>query len=111
MAAAPSSTFASWSRASPGRSEAPIKRRHFLECGALVTGAAALGTFSAAWGAAEPRRYSRALLVDARGDPLKASTLTPRTNYVFHYPFASTPCFLLNLGKPVTAPEIGRAHV
>jgi len=44
------------------------------------------------------------LLVDARGDPLKASTLTPRTNYVFHYPFASTPCFLLNLGKPVTAP-------
>ena len=57
-----------------------------------------------AWGAAPSRRYTRALLVDARGEPLAASTLAARTNYVFHYPFASTPCFLLNLGEALTVP-------
>ena len=31
-------------------------------------------------------------------------TLAARTNYVFHYPFAGTPCFLLRLAQAVTAP-------
>ena len=29
--------------------------------------------------------------------------LVPRTNYVFNYPYAGTPCFLLDLGRPVVA--------
>jgi Rieske Fe-S protein len=59
---------------------------------------------SGAWANASPRLYERARLVDARGSPLKALALAPETNYVFHYPFAGTPCFLLNLGRPITAP-------
>jgi arsenite oxidase small subunit len=51
---------------------------------------------------AKARTYSRALLVDERGDPLKAATLKPLTNYVFHYPFEATPVFLLHLGRPAT---------
>jgi arsenite oxidase small subunit len=47
-----------------------------------------------------PRLYSRAQLVDERGQPLKASYLVAGENYIFHYPFEGTPCFLLNLGKP-----------
>jgi len=47
------------------------------------------------------RRYARALLVDVHGEPFKASSVLPRQNYVFHYPYAATPCFLLNLGKPL----------
>ena len=39
------------------------------------------------------------------GEPLKASSLKPLTNYVFHYPFVATPVFLLDLGKPAT-PQI-----
>ena len=53
------------------------------------------------WAAnARPRAYAPALLVDERGDPLKASSLKPQVNYVFHYPFEATPVFLLDLGKP-----------
>lgn len=46
-----------------------------------------------------PRFYSRAQLVNEAGQPLKAASLVAGRNYIFHYPFESTPCFLLNLGK------------
>jgi arsenite oxidase small subunit len=52
---------------------------------------------------ARPRFYSRAKLVDANGAPLKAAAVPPSQNLIFHYPFAATPCFLLNLGKPAAA--------
>jgi Rieske Fe-S protein len=79
-----------------------MDRRSFIEsCGA---GAACLSASFAALGAdAKPRHYQRALLLDERGDPLKASTLAPLTNYVFHYPYVATPVFLLDLGKPAAA--------
>jgi len=48
----------------------------------------------------KPRFYSRVLLVDERRRPLKAAGLAAGRNYIFHYPFEATPCFLLNLGKP-----------
>ena len=50
------------------------------------------------------RLYSRAKLVDAKGAPLKASAFPANQNLIFHYPFAATPCFLLNLGKPAASP-------
>src|SRR5690606_34093764 len=59
---------------------------------------AALGT--PAWAAnAQARAYAPCLLVDEQGQPFKASQLRPQVNYVFHYPFAATPVFLLDLGK------------
>jgi Rieske Fe-S protein len=81
-----------------------MERRKFLESCAAVSGAAALASFSDAWGAVPPRLYARARLLDGNGEPLKAATLARRTNYVFHYPYAGTPCFLLRLGHPVRAP-------
>ena len=81
-----------------------MERRKFLESCALASGAAALATAARAWGAVPPRLYAPARLVDAHGEPLRASTLAARTNYVFHYPFAGTPCFLLRLGQAVTSP-------
>lgn len=47
------------------------------------------------------RRYSRARLVDKLKRPVKLADLKVGENYLFHYPYISTPCFLLNLGKPV----------
>jgi arsenite oxidase small subunit len=38
--------------------------------------------------------------VDATGRPLRAKAIPANRNLIFHYPYASTPCFLLNLGKP-----------
>ena len=43
--------------------------------------------------------YSRARLVDEKGQPLRAAAIPVNRNLIFHYPFAATPCFLLNLGK------------
>jgi arsenite oxidase small subunit len=48
----------------------------------------------------KPRLYARVQLTDAHGHPMKAASLVAGRNYIFHYPFESTPCFLLNLGKP-----------
>ncbi|HEX6243126.1 MAG TPA: hypothetical protein VFZ61_19565, partial [Polyangiales bacterium] len=45
--------------------------------------------------------YGRAVLVNERGDPLRAAELKAQENYVFHYPFEATPVFLLDLGKAV----------
>lgn len=44
-------------------------------------------------------RYERVKLVDADGRAIKLSSLKTNHNYVFNYPFATTPCFLLNLDQ------------
>ena len=42
-----------------------------------------------------------------RGAPLRAASAIPvERNFIFHYPFAATPCFLLNLGKPVKPAQL-----
>lgn len=78
-----------------------MDRRSFIgSCtagAACVTAAASLPALAAD---ARPRDYGRALLVNERGDPFRASSLKALTNYVFHYPFEATPVFLLDLGKP-----------
>jgi arsenite oxidase small subunit len=53
-----------------------------------------------------PQPGARVQLVwDGKG-PLRAAELTPHTDYLFFYPFESTPCFLLDLAKPVTAAAV-----
>ncbi len=47
---------------------------------------------------ARPRMYSRTQLIDENGNPLKADELPVGQTYIFSYPYAATPCFLLNLG-------------
>lgn len=78
-----------------------MDRRGFIE---TCTAGAACASATAAWPVfaadARPKAYSRALLVDEFGDPVRASKLQPLANYVFHYPYEATPVFLLNLGKP-----------
>jgi len=75
-----------------------VQRRDFIKACAATC---ALGANEAlAAKDLKPRFYSRVQLVDARGRPIKAARLTAGENYLFHYPFEGTPCFLLNLGKP-----------
>jgi arsenite oxidase small subunit len=86
-----------------------MDRRNFIEScssagvaatAACLSGAASMPAIAAD---ARPRSYSRALLTNERGDPIKATSLVAQTNYVFHYPFEATPVFLLDLGKPALA--------
>jgi len=80
-----------------------VKRRGFVSACALLGTGAALSTVTTGWAAASPRLYPRARLVDVHGEPIKVRRLAARTNYVFSYPYAATPCFLLDLGRPVAA--------
>ncbi|HTF16176.1 MAG TPA: (2Fe-2S)-binding protein [Burkholderiales bacterium] len=74
-----------------------MHRRNFMFACAASALAASLPATPAD---ASPRFYARARLVDPAGRPLRASALPANRNFIFHYPFAGTPCFLLNLGKP-----------
>ena len=92
-----------------------MNRRSFLErtCTASAAGLpmAPLPVFAAD---TRPRSYARALLVDAGGQPLRASRLKPHVNYLFHYPYAATPVFLLDLATAVAGQSLsagGRSAV
>src|SRR3954469_19148185 len=74
------------------------RREFFAFCAASAASAAA----PAIADDAQPHRYSRARLVAAGGAPLAATSLPANRNLIFHYPYAATPCFLLNLGRPAT---------
>ncbi|MGE0560079.1 MAG: (2Fe-2S)-binding protein [Burkholderiales bacterium] len=76
-----------------------MERRDFIRvCAASALGLGAEQAMPAA--DARPRPYARAQLVDGGSRPLRAAQLAAGENYVFHYPFEGTPCFLLNLGRP-----------
>jgi Rieske Fe-S protein len=77
-----------------------MQRRDFIKWCALAGAAAGAGAVSAD---ARPHFYARAKLVAADGLPLRASRVPVHQNLIFHYPYAATPCFLLNLGRPVAA--------
>jgi arsenite oxidase small subunit len=78
----------------------PVSRRGFLKLcastGALVAGSPSL------LASATPERVASppATLVQPDGKPLRLENLVVGDSYVFHYPYVSTPCFLINLGKP-----------
>lgn len=80
-----------------------MERREFLRwCAASA--AAGAGAAPPVLGAdAAPTPYPRAKLVAANGAALKASSIPAERNFIFHYPFTATPCFLLNLGRPSQA--------
>jgi Rieske Fe-S protein len=91
-----------------------MQRRHFI--GACALGCVASGLPAAAQESVPsrtaesarprttetvgPRSYARARLVDAEGKPILAKTLPADRNFIFHYPYTATPCFLLRLGTP-----------
>jgi arsenite oxidase small subunit len=75
-----------------------MRRRDFIKL--CAASAAAAGPLAAD---ARPQLYARARLVDAKGEPLRARAVPAGRTLVFHYPYAATPCFLLNLGRPAKA--------
>lgn len=80
-----------------------MDRRDFVRACAVAGATASLPELigqALAQSDAQPRLYGRARLVDAGGRPIKSKALPVGRNLIFHYPFAGTPCFLLNLGKP-----------
>lgn len=74
-------------------------RRSFMSlCVSAVGCFATRGAWADAGNQAE-HRYPSAQLVDAEGAPIRVRDLAVGRNYVFHYPFRATPCFLIDLGE------------
>jgi hypothetical protein len=78
-----------------------MQRRSFMTSCALAIGALAANPSLALAREMSPRRYERVRLVDGSGTVLRASTIEPGSQLVFHYPYSATPCFLLRLDRPV----------
>ena len=80
-----------------------MERRRFLRTCALAGGAVALAARQSSFADVVPRYYTKTRLVDIHGDSIRIGALAEDTNFVFHYPYAATPCFLLKLGRSATA--------
>lgn len=82
-----------------------MDRRGFIKiCGGTAALAGLQTTYLEIVRAAEVKSFNRVKLVDEQGNPIKASQLTTEEAYIFHYPYRSTPCFLVNLAaKPADA--------
>jgi len=78
-----------------------MQRRDFVKVCAASAAAACSGVAFADNPSSRP--YNRVKLVDKDGSPVRLKSLKTNHNYVFNYPFESTPCFLLNLDKPMPA--------
>lgn len=81
-----------------------MKRREFLKNSAFASVAFAGGFIfinDARAADLQVTKYKKALLVDQAGKPLWFDTMAKDAAYMFNYPFASTPNFLLMLDLPV----------
>lgn len=87
-------------------SESGITRRGFVRlCASAIALISAIPSVLAQPDA-RLRRYQRVRLVDGNDRPLTAHSLAVGENYLFHYPFVATPCFLINLGRTAIPTEL-----
>ena len=77
-----------------------MKRRGFVKLCATTAAAVGANPDLIAQTGGQIKMYGRVLLVDSAGAPIEAGTLKVGESYVFNYPYATTPCFLLDLGRP-----------
>jgi arsenite oxidase small subunit len=82
-----------------------MERRSFLRTCALASGIIAVASREPSFADAAPRYYARTRLVDIHGESIRIDALAEDANFVFHYPYAATPCFLLKLGKGAIATD------
>lgn len=83
----------------------PVSRRGFLKLCASTGALVASSPRLLAEGSPERVPAPPATLVHPDDRPLRLSDLVVGDNYVFHYPYVSTPCFLIDLGKPALPQE------
>jgi len=79
-----------------------MKRRGFVKlCAGAVAGITASPELLAGDNP-QYRRYERVSLVDRHsGESINTRSLEVGETYLFNYPYVSTPCFLIDLGRPV----------
>ncbi len=87
-----------------------MDRRDFIKvCGAVAAAALADSKlFSQTLANQESflKEYKKALLVKENGHPITYEDIKPYKQYLFFYPFASTPCYLIDLNEEVKGVEL-----
>ena len=81
-----------------------MKRRHFTKiCTSIVlaAGSTSTGLMAGNHGVS----YQRSLLHNRSSGALKTKQLVIGEPYLFFYPFVTTPCLLVKLGKPISLPN------
>jgi len=83
-----------------------LKRRNFLKiCGSAALATSTLNFFPPGRTYAV-KEFPQALLLSSAEKPLIPSEIGLETNFLFFYPFASTPCFLLEFPEPVPPAKV-----
>ena len=77
-----------------------ISRRSFVKLCASAIAMVGANPALLAQTDGEFHRHNRVRLVDPDGRPVTPTDLKVGDNYLFHYPYIVTPCFLLDLGRP-----------
>lgn len=78
----------------------PTDRRDFVRsCVGLM--ALGLQRHARAGQLKDRKKYQQARLIDVHNKPFEAGRLRRDETYLFHYPYFTTPCFLIDLGEPV----------
>jgi len=77
-----------------------VKRRGFVKLCASAAAAVGASPELLAQAGGRIKTYERVQLVTPEGAPIGAESLQVGESYVFNYPYITTPCFLLNLGRP-----------
>lgn len=75
-----------------------MDRRHFIKLCSSALALAGLRPDLVGAGEGPLQRYHRTQLVDGAGKPLAPGDLEPDRAYLFFYPYAGTPCYLIRLG-------------
>lgn len=78
-----------------------MRRRTLFKACTAAAGCAAFPASLLAAGDLGYRAFPAVRLVDERERVLRPASLVAGTNYVFHYPYVATPCFLLRLDSPL----------
>jgi len=82
------------------------RRRQLMRQAACVAGAWAASSVLPVVAIGEVQRYPRSLLVDVHGNPWPARRLKSGEAFLFNYPYAVSPVFLLAFEREVEAEEL-----
>lgn len=85
-----------------------LKRRGFVKVCATAVASVSASPSLLAKENDTVHHYNRVQLADMAGEPFYAASMRIGETYVFNYPYVTTPCFIINLGKP--ALENGPLH-
>ncbi len=81
-----------------------MKRRGFVKLCASAVASITASPELLAGAHQQLHRYGRVALMDPYSrEPFRAASLEVGETYLFYYPFVSTPCFLIDLGKSVNS--------